>query len=98
MTKWSVLTNHGRVLVCIAQDPSVRLRDVAEALDVTERTVSGIVTELARSGYLVKERDGRRNRYLVQHQQSLPEPVGRKPLIGDLLEVLVDARQPERGT
>ena len=59
---WSFLTNHARVLVCIAHDPGVRLRDIAERVGITERTAFGIVTDLADAGYIVKERDGRRNR------------------------------------
>lgn len=90
MTKWSVLTNHSRVLVCIAQGSSVRLPNVAEALGLSDGTVSGILTALTTPGYLVKERDGGRSRYRVQRR--VPEPVGREQPIGDLLGVLVDAR------
>ena len=62
MVKWSFLTNHARALVCIAHDPGVRLRDIAAALDITERSAYAIVSELAEAGYVVKEKDGRRNR------------------------------------
>jgi len=87
--EWSFLTNHARVLVCIAHDPGLRLRDVAETLGLTERTVFGIVTDLAAAGYVAKEKDGRRNRYRIQHELPLRQPGGREATIGELLELLV---------
>ena len=90
MEQWSFLTNHARVLVCIAQDPGVRLRDIAERVRITERTAYGIVTDLVDAGYIVKERDGRRNRYQVQAHQPLREPTARETSIGEVLELLVD--------
>src|SRR5687768_1868116 len=66
MAHWSFLTNHARALVCIAHDPGVRLRDIAAALDITERSAYGIVTDLADEAYIVKEKDGRRNRYRIE--------------------------------
>ena len=87
---WSFLTNHARVLVCIAHDPGVRLRDIAERVGITERTAYGIVTDLADAGYIVKHRDGRRNRYQVQADQPLREPTARETSIGDVLDLLVD--------
>jgi hypothetical protein len=70
---WSFLTNHARVLLCIAHDPGVRLRDIAARTGVTERTAYGIVTDLAEAAYVVKHKDGRRNRYQVQAHLPLPE-------------------------
>jgi DNA-binding MarR family transcriptional regulator len=77
MAEWSFLTNHARVLVCIARDPGVRLREIADVLGVTERRAFGIVDDLAQAGYVVKERDGRRNRYRIQHHLPLQVHVGR---------------------
>src|SRR6266508_3608922 len=74
---WSFLTNHARVLVCIAHDPGVRLRDIADRVGITERTAYGIVTNLTDAGYVLKEREGRRNRYQVQTHQPLREPTAR---------------------
>ena len=91
MGNWSFLTNHARALVCIAHDPGVRLLDIAEVLGVSERRAFGIVTDLAEAGYVVKEKDGRRNRYRIQHHLGLRQAVGREPTIGELLEVLVDS-------
>ena len=66
MTSWNFLTNHARVLLCIAHDPGVRLRDIAASLGITERSAYGIVTDPAESGYLVKRKAGRRNRHQIQ--------------------------------
>ena len=82
------MTNHARVLVCIAGDPGVRLRDIAASVGITERSAYGIVTDLAEAGYVVKRRDGRRNRYQIQAHLPLPEPVSRVPTIGELLGLL----------
>ncbi|MBO0759310.1 MAG: winged helix DNA-binding protein [Bradyrhizobiaceae bacterium] len=90
MGEWSFLTSHARALVCIARDPDVRLRDLAAALDVTERTAFGIVNDLTEGGYVIKEKDGRRNRYRVQHDLPLPRRFPREPTIGEVLGVLVD--------
>jgi DNA-binding MarR family transcriptional regulator len=63
VAEWSFLTNHARALLCIARDPGVRLRDIAATLGITERTAFGIVADLTEAGYVLKTRDGRRNRY-----------------------------------
>ena len=95
MAEWSFLTNHARALVCIAHDPGVRLRDIAAELGITERTAFGIVTDLTEAGYIVKEKDGRRNRYRIQDHLPLPDTVGRKRTIGEVLGLLIDVRAPE---
>ena len=74
MANWTFLTNHARVLLCIAHDPGVRLRDIAASLGITERSAYGIVTDLAEAGYMVKQKTGRRNRYQIQAHLPLPEP------------------------
>ena len=88
MANWSFLTNHARVLLCIAHDPDVRLRDIAAGLGITERSAYGIVTELAEAGYVVKQKDGRRNRYQIQAHLPLPEPASRERTIGEILALL----------
>ena len=95
-TEWSFLTNHARVLLCIAHDPGIRLRELAATVGITERSAFGIVADLASAGYVVKERDGRRNRYHVQHDLPLREPVVRERTIGELLELLVETRPRAR--
>jgi hypothetical protein len=89
VASWSFLTNHARVLLCIAGDPGVRLRDIAASLGITERSAYGIVTDLAAAGYVVKEKVGRRNRYQVQAHLPLPGPASREPAIGELLAALM---------
>ena len=88
MASWTFLTNHARVLLCIAHDPGVRLRDIAASLGITERTAYGIVTDLAKAGYIVKQRDGRRNRYRIQSHLPLPEPTSRERTVGEILALL----------
>src|SRR5947209_5819512 len=90
MAEWSFMTQHARVLVCIARDPGVRLREIADVLGVTERRAFGIVNDLSEAGYVVKEKDGRRNRYRIQKHLPLRVRVGREATIGELLGVLVD--------
>lgn len=101
MANWGFLTNHGRALLCIARDPEVRLRDIAVSLSITERRAYGIVTDLTEAGYVVKDRDGRRNRYQIQTHLPLPEPTSQEHTIGDVLDLLTgtDAqRRPTRRT
>src|SRR4051794_21083648 len=80
--RWSFLTNHARALVYVADHPDARLRDIAAALDVTERTAFGIVADLTETGYLMKERDGRRNRYHVQAHLPLDDAIANQLTIG----------------
>jgi DNA-binding IclR family transcriptional regulator len=94
---WSFLTNHARVLLCIAHDPGVRLRDIAARTGVTERTAYGIVTDLTEAGYVVKHRDGRRNRYQVQAHLPLPETDSRERTIGEILALLAGADDEATG-
>jgi predicted ArsR family transcriptional regulator len=90
MANWSFLTSHARVLMCIAHDPGARLRDIADGLGITERSAYGIVTELAEAGYIVKQKDGRRNRYQIQAHLPLPEPTSRERTVGEILALLAD--------
>ena len=91
MASWTFLTNHARVLLCVAHDPGVRLRDIAASLDITERSAFGIITDLVEAGYVVKEKDGRRNRYHIQAHLPLPEPDGQERTIGEVLTLLAGA-------
>jgi hypothetical protein len=97
VANWSFLTNHGRALICIARDPGIRLRDIAAELGITERRAYGIVTDLTQAGYVVKAKDGRRNRYEIQAHLPLPESTDRAQAIGDVLNLLAgtEAEQVE---
>ena len=85
---WTFLTNHARVLLCIARDPGIRLRDIAGRVGITERSAYGIVLDLAEAGYIVKEKDGRRNRYQIQAHLPLPEPSSQERTVGEVLALL----------
>ena len=90
MANWSFLTSHARVLMCIAHDPGARLRGIAAGLGITERSAYSIVAELAEAGYVVKQKDGRRNRYQIQAHLPLPEPASRERTVGEILTLLAD--------
>ena len=94
--RWSFVTNHARVLACIAADPNTRLRDIAQTARVTERTAAHIVNDLEQAGYLTKSRDGRRNQYVIDAFKQLQQPrlkgLAANQLIALLLEVF--DRQP----
>jgi DNA-binding IclR family transcriptional regulator len=96
MAEWSFFTNHARVLVCIAHDPGVRLRDIAATLGITERSAYGIVTDLTEGGYVVKEKEGRRNRYQIQAHLPLREAITQERTIGEVLDVLVETNTRRR--
>jgi hypothetical protein len=95
---WTFLTNHAQVLVCIADDPGVRLRDIGDRVGITERAAHRIVTELAVAGYITRERTGRRNRYTINDDVALPDPVASERSIGQLLGVLRGRRAAKPGT
>ena len=88
VANWTFLTSHARVLLCIAHDPGVRLRDIAASLGITERSAYGIVSDLAEAGYIVKQKNGRRNRYQIQAHLPLPEPASRERTVGEVLALL----------
>jgi len=88
VANWTFLTNHARVLLCLAHDPGARLRDIAASVGITERAAYGIVTDLTAAGYIVKQKNGRRNRYQIQAHLPLPEPTRRERTVGDVLALL----------
>jgi MarR family len=89
---WTFLTNHAQVLVCIAGDGGIRLRDIGERVGITERATHRIVVELADAGYITRERHGRRNRYTINADFPLPDPVARERNVGELLALLTARR------
>jgi DNA-binding IscR family transcriptional regulator len=97
VTTWNFLTNHGRALLCIAENPDVRIRDIAASLGITERRTHGIITDLTDAGYLVKTKEGRRNRYEIQSHLPIPEPTARERAIGDVLDLLGGRLDPVEG-
>ena len=85
---WGFLTNHAQAVLCIAEDPGVRLRDIASTVGITERAAYGIVTDLVEAGYVHKTRHGRRNHYRIQDDKPLPEALLRQRTVRQLLELL----------
>ena len=87
-TGWTFLTNHAQVLVCVARDPGVRLRDIGERVGITERAAHRIIVELSDAGYITRRRNGRRNHYTVNAHLPLPDALAREQSVGQLLEIL----------
>jgi hypothetical protein len=85
---WTFLSNHAHVLVCLARDPSLRLRDVAEVVGITERAVQKIVSDLEAGGVLSRRREGRRNRYTIRADIPLRHPIEAHCRVGDLLRMV----------
>lgn len=84
---WTFLTNHARVLFCLAEDPDLRLREAAERIGITERAVQRIVTDLEEAGALTRAREGRRNRYEINPSERLRHPSEAHCTVGDLLRL-----------
>jgi DNA-binding MarR family transcriptional regulator len=87
--QWKFLTNHAQVLLCIAHDPGVLLREISERVGITERAAHRIVTELSDGGYLTRMRNGRRNAYVIHSDLPLPDALARGQRVGELLALLV---------
>jgi winged helix-turn-helix DNA-binding protein len=88
MPNWKFLSNHALVLLCIADDPGVRLRDIAAAVGITERATHRIVDELEEGGYISRERRGRRNHYTLRTNLPLRDPLVQDRKLADLVAML----------
>ena len=98
MERWTFLTNHSHVFLCLAADPEIRLRDVAEKVGITERAAQRIVADLQNEGYITTERIGRRNRYVVHPEVPLRHPMEERNAVGTLLKLLdISAPKPKPG-
>lgn len=91
---WTFLTNHGLVLLCVARDPRMRLRDIADCVGITERAAHRIVTELEAAGYLTRHREGSRNHYEVHPELPFRHPSHEDHAVGEVLELLL--KKPRR--
>jgi hypothetical protein len=96
VSSFAFLTNHVLALLCIAEDPRVRMRDIATAVNITERAAQRIVSDLIDAGYVDRRRDGRRNEYSVRTDLPLALPNRRHIDIGSLLAVLLGSSAPSR--
>ena len=94
---WDFLTNHAHVLMCVARDPGIRLRDIADAVGITERATHRILSELVADGYVLRERHGRRNRYQLVRERPLRHPLVQERAVGELLEFLIGSAPPVTG-
>jgi len=88
---WTLLTNHGRILLLIAQTPGVRIRELAAAASITERSAQAIVSDLEHAGYLTKTKVGRRNEYTVNHARPFRHPAESGHTVGELLRIFTHA-------
>ena len=88
--QWTFLSNHGRVLLTLAEDPDVRLRDIAHSVGITERAAQMIVADLESAGYVTKQRVGRRNHYLVHPRKRFRHPHEAGHQVGELLSIFAD--------
>lgn len=86
--RWTFLSNHSHVILALHRDPDLTLREVADAVGITERSVQRIVGELEEAGYVRRERDGLRNRYRFRMSAPLRHPIERHCKIGDLIEMV----------
>jgi predicted transcriptional regulator len=87
-SSWTLLSNYGHVLVCLAGDPHMRLRDVADKVGITERAVQRIVHDLEQADMLTREREGRRNHYRINARQPLRHPLEQPHTVGELIEAV----------
>ncbi|MGF1482829.1 MAG: helix-turn-helix transcriptional regulator [Opitutales bacterium] len=87
-SQWTFLTNHAHVLICLAQDPDLRLRDLADQVGITERAVQKIVADLEAAGVIEREREGRRNHYTIEPTVKLRHRVEKHCSVGDLLAMI----------
>jgi len=94
-SSWTFLTNHAHVLVCIAEEPDIRGRDIAAKVGIIERSAQAIIADLVADGYITRIREGRRNRYEVHPDQPLRHPLEHDHTVGELL-VTLGRLQPKR--
>jgi len=87
-TEWRFLSNHAQVLLSVAADPGIRLRDIAASVGITERAAQRIVNELVGDGYVSRERRGRRNHYEMQEHAPLRDPLLSERKLADLLKLV----------
>jgi len=90
-SSWTFLSNHAHVLICLARDPTARLRDVADRVGITERAVQKIVSDLVDGGILSRKREGRRNHYQLHASQPLRHPLEAHKTVEALLSMVLES-------
>lgn len=92
--RWTFLSNHAHVLVCLARDPSIRIREIAAQIGITERAVVNIVADLVEEGLVRRRREGRRNSYELLLDQPLRHPIEAHRTVGELVELILPGTSP----
>jgi len=93
---WTFLTNHAHVLLCLAREPEVRMRDIANLVGITERAVQRIVGELEEAGHIARVRRGRRNHYEIRTGLPLRHPIEGHVRVSDLIDFVIGRQQRSR--
>lgn len=88
VANWTFLTNHAHVLLCVAEEPDARVRDIADTVGITERAAQRILTELEEAGYLTRTKDGRRNRYTLNPGMRMRHPMDQEHKVDELVDLL----------
>jgi hypothetical protein len=94
--RWDFLTNHAHVLLCVSEDSGIRLRDIAAAVGITERSAHKVLSELVEERYVLRERHGRRNSYTIKPELPLRHPLVREREVGELLGALARPKPTPR--
>ena len=88
LRSWTFLSNHSHVLICLATDPSMRMRDIASRVGITERAVQRIIADLQDAGAVERSREGRQNRYTINLDLPLRHPLEAHRTIGSIIEAV----------
>ena len=93
---WTFLSNYAHVLVCLAENPEARLRDVAERVGITERSAQRLITHLVEASILTRVRQGRRNSYYIDTNAHLRHPIEERCTVGELLKLVLSPARVRR--
>ena len=90
--QWTFLTNHSHVLLCLVNNPSIKMKEIAKKVDITERAVQNIISDLRKEGYINRERKGRRNKYQINENMHLKHPIEEHKTLADLIKLIYDEK------
>lgn len=89
-SKWTFLTNHSHVLLCLVQNPSIKMKEISKKVGITERAVQSIISDLRKEGYIDRERQGRSNTYQINTSKHLKHPIEEHKTLSDLIKLIYD--------
>lgn len=95
-TNWTFLSHHAQVLICLARNPGIRLREIADKVGITERSAMRVITQLDEAGYLTRDKEGRRNHYTIALDATLRHPIEAHCTVQQLLEMVMTRERVER--